>query len=76
MPDPTVEPMFTVYGKALPRKSEAKDSTLIHALISLTMPWGTRLVMLTMFSTYWFRIIFIRLCNVGMQLNFCDMYSL
>ena len=32
-PDPTTEPMFTVYGKALPRRSEAKDSTLIRALI-------------------------------------------
>ena len=30
--DPTVEPMFTVYSKALPRWSEAKDSALIRAL--------------------------------------------
>ena len=28
-PDPTEEPMFTVYGKALPRRSEAKDNCLI-----------------------------------------------
>ena len=27
-PDPTAEPMFTIYGKALPRRSEAKDSAL------------------------------------------------
>ena len=32
-PDPTVEPMLTVYGKALPRRSEAKDNTFIRALI-------------------------------------------
>ena len=32
-PDPTVEPMFTVYSKALPRRSEAKDSCLIRAMI-------------------------------------------
>ena len=32
MPDPTAEPMFTIYGKALPRRSEAKDSALIRAL--------------------------------------------
>ena len=32
MPSPTAEPMFTVYGKALPRRSEAKDSALIRAL--------------------------------------------
>ena len=31
-PDPTAEPMFTVYSKALPRRSEAKDSALIRAL--------------------------------------------
>ena len=32
-PDPTAKPMFTIYGKALPRRSEAKDSALICALI-------------------------------------------
>ena len=32
-PDPIVEPMFTVYGKALPRRSEANDCCLILALI-------------------------------------------
>ena len=32
MSDPTAKPMFTVYGKALPRRSEAKDSALIRAL--------------------------------------------
>ena len=33
MPDPLAEPMFTIYGKALPRRSVAKDSCLIRALI-------------------------------------------
>ena len=33
MPDPLAEPMFTIYGKALPRRSVAKDSCLICALI-------------------------------------------
>ena len=32
-PDPTIEPMFTVYSKALPRRSEAKDNALIRAFI-------------------------------------------
>ena len=32
MPDPTTEPMFTIYGKALPRRSEAKDSALIRSV--------------------------------------------
>jgi len=32
MPDPTAEPMFTIYGKALPRRSEAKDSALIRSV--------------------------------------------
>ena len=32
-PDPTIEPMFTIYGKALPRRSEAKDNALIRAFI-------------------------------------------
>ncbi|KAG2578595.1 hypothetical protein PVAP13_6NG124109 [Panicum virgatum] len=40
-PDPTAEPMITVYDKALPRRSEAKDNDV-----------------------------------VGIQLNFCNMYSL
>ena len=50
-PDPTSEPMFTIYGKALPRRSEANDSALIHALIFITMLWGTRLAMLSMLTT-------------------------
>ena len=33
MPDHTVELMFTIYGKALPHRSEAKGSALICALI-------------------------------------------
>ena len=32
-PDPTAEPMFTIFNKALPRRSEANDSALIRALI-------------------------------------------
>ena len=32
-PDPTAELMFTIYDKELPRRSEAKDSALIRALI-------------------------------------------
>ena len=42
-PDPTVEPMFTIYSKALPRRSEAKDSALIRALIFIDMPWGYKI---------------------------------
>ena len=42
-PDPTAEPMFTVYGKALPRRSEAKDSTLIHALIFIDDALGYKI---------------------------------
>ena len=61
-PDPTVEQLFTVYGKALPRRSEAKDSTLIRALIFIVDALGTRLVMLTMFSTY-----ILSLGNVGYE---------
>ena len=68
---PAAEPMFTIYGKTLRRRCEAKDNALIRALISLTKPWGTRLAMLTMFSTSCLRIIFVRWCNVGMQWNFC-----
>ena len=42
-PDPTAEPMFTIYGKALPRRSEAKDSTLIHALIFIDDALGYKI---------------------------------
>ena len=42
-PDPTVESMFTIYGKALPCRSEAKDSALIRALIFIDMPWGYKI---------------------------------
>ena len=31
--DPTAEPMFTIYGKTLHRRCEAKDNALIRALI-------------------------------------------
>ncbi|KAG2578729.1 hypothetical protein PVAP13_6NG218803 [Panicum virgatum] len=43
MPDPTAEPMFTVYGKALPRTSEAKDSCLIRALIFIDDALGYKI---------------------------------
>ena len=42
-PDPTAEPMFTVYGKALPRRSEAKDSCLIRALIFIDDALGYKI---------------------------------
>ena len=42
-PDPTAEPMFTVYGKALPRRSEAKDNTLIRALIFIDDALGYKI---------------------------------
>ena len=42
-PDPTAEPMFTVYDKALPRRSEAKDSTLIRALIFIDDALGYKI---------------------------------
>jgi len=42
-PDPTAEPMFTVYGKALPSRSEAKDSCLIHALIFIDDALGYKI---------------------------------
>jgi len=42
-PDPTAEPMFTIYGKALPRRSEAKDSCLIRALIFIDDALGYKI---------------------------------
>jgi len=42
-PDPTAEPMFTIYGKALPRRSEAKDSALIRALIFIDDALGYKI---------------------------------
>ena len=42
-PDPTAEPMFTVYGKALPRRSEAKDCYLIRALIFIDDAQGYKI---------------------------------
>ena len=42
-PDPLAEPMFTVYGKALPRTSEAKDSCLIRALIFIDDALGYKI---------------------------------
>ena len=43
MPSPTAEPMFTVYGKAPPRRSEAKDSALIRALIFIDDALGYKI---------------------------------
>ena len=42
-PDPTAEPMFTVYGKAFPHRSEAKDSCLIRALIFIDDALGYKI---------------------------------
>ena len=42
-PNPTAEPMFTIYGKALPRRSEAKDSALIRALIFIDDALGYKI---------------------------------
>ena len=42
-PDPTAEPIFTIYGKALPRTSEAKDSTFILALIFIVDALGYKI---------------------------------
>ena len=42
-PNPTAEPMFTIYGKALPRRSEAKDSTFILALIFIVDALGYKI---------------------------------
>jgi len=42
-PDPLAEPMFTVYSKALPRRSEAKDSCLIRALIFIDDALGYKI---------------------------------
>ena len=41
--DPTAEPMFTVYGKALPRRSAANDSCLIRALIFIDNALGYKI---------------------------------
>ena len=41
--DPSIEPMFTIYGKALPRRSEAKDSVLIRALIFIDDALGYKI---------------------------------
>ena len=42
-PDPTAEPMSTVYGKALPHRSEAKDRCLIRALIFIDDALGYKI---------------------------------
>ena len=43
MPNPTAEPMFTIYGKALPRRSEAKDNALFRALIFIDETLGYKI---------------------------------
>ena len=43
MPSPAVEPMFTVYGKALPHRCETKDSALIRALIFINQTLGYKI---------------------------------
>ena len=43
MSDPTAKPMFTVYGKALPHRSEAKDNCLIRALIFIDDDLGCKI---------------------------------
>ena len=43
MPSPTTEPMFTVYGKALHRRCETKDSALIRALIFIDQTLGYKI---------------------------------
>ena len=42
-PDPTAKPMFTIYGKALPLRSEAKDNALIRALIFIDNALGYKI---------------------------------
>ena len=42
-PYPTAEPMFTIYDKALPRRSEAKDCALIRALIFIDDALGYKI---------------------------------
>ena len=42
-PDPTAKPMFTIYDKALPHRSEAKDSALIRALIFIDDALGYKI---------------------------------
>ena len=41
--DPTAEPMFTIYGKALRRRSEAKDNALIRVLIFIDDALGYKI---------------------------------
>ena len=40
---PTAEPMFTIYGKALLRRSEAKDNALIRVLIFIDDALGYKI---------------------------------
>ena len=43
MPDPTAEPMFTIHGKALLRRSETKNNALICALIFIDDALGYKI---------------------------------
>jgi hypothetical protein len=38
-----VEPIFAIYGKALPRRCEAKESTLIHTLFFIDGSLGYKI---------------------------------
>jgi len=42
-PDTHAEPMFTVYGKTLPCRSEAKDNCLIRAFIFIDNALGYKI---------------------------------
>ena len=42
-PAPTGEPIFTIFGKVLPRRCETKDSTLICALIFIDKSLGYKI---------------------------------
>jgi hypothetical protein len=42
-PSSAAEPMFMIYGKALPRRCEAKDSALIRALIFIDESLGYKI---------------------------------
>jgi hypothetical protein len=42
-PSPVVEPIFTIYDKALPRRCESKNSAFIHALIFIDKSLGYKI---------------------------------
>ena len=70
--DPTVEPICSPStAKHFLVEVKQRTAHLSVHWFSLTMPWGTRLATLSMLTISCFGIIFVRWCNVGMQLNFC-----